>query len=34
MAFHRGWLDQLPDDLARRVRLTNAHRFFDVPLPE
>ncbi|MFP4131043.1 amidohydrolase family protein [Thiohalospira sp.] len=34
MAFHRGWLDQLPADLARRVRLTNAHEFFDVPLPE
>ncbi|MGM0412976.1 MAG: amidohydrolase family protein [Pseudomonadota bacterium] len=33
MGFHRDWLDQLPDDLARRVRLTNAHEFFDVPLP-
>jgi predicted TIM-barrel fold metal-dependent hydrolase len=28
LAFHRQWLDALPEDLARRVRLENALRFF------
>lgn len=28
IAFHRGWLAQLPDEVAERVRLTNALDFF------
>lgn len=29
-AFHRAWIDRLPDDVARKIRLDNAVRFFRV----
>ena len=28
VAFHRGWLDRLPPEVAEKIRLTNALRFF------
>ena len=30
IAFHRNWLDRLPEDVARKIRLDNALRFFRV----
>ena len=30
LAYHRYWLDDLPEAVERRVRLDNARRFFDI----
>jgi hypothetical protein len=30
--FHRSWIDQLPPELASRIRLKNAMKFFNRPI--